>query len=674
MTLEKMRPLSFLPLRRNLSTAISAFTIGLVLLALFTSGVFLLATGYGIATGYALPSTAIFSLADWSTVLVDAEPRIPAGLIVTALSGACICWLAKLGVLDPVVVAKMEQSVGSLLRRGGLFAVIALLLLIASSGGWSGRYTAHPSASWGLFNIVPWSDSIVYFGSSLDRATLNSWGDVAARRPMAQALRDATLFLTGYFEPTAILLQTVGVALALAIAAGRIVAWRGTWAGIAFVAFAALALRPYLGSMMTEPIALGFTFLACAYLFDAVRYRSPPHALVAVTAIAAALVMRAGSLFTLPALLLCMAVAFGPDMRTRLRWALLGTVCIIAVFGLGVALQVAYAPASAAGAASIALPLCGISVGGSWGDCFRLYAKEITDLQQNDRAIMLLLLQKAMQNIVTDPGIALTSIARNVTKYLADFPGVYFSGPHKALFMAAVALGLVATWWKHRGEAAFWIVFFASTAASAAIIYADDGLRAMLVSYAILAAPIAFAFASPSWQPQGNAPPSALRGGILFASFALVALIAPAASHAAMQRWLANYDRPSDVRPDEALLVGAPAVTGFLVIPDNTPRPFDAPAVSYTEFLKIAEVNAFKRDYGFDVHDMQLKPPFAFMVGMRLNPSCCYYISSPDVLTAHHVAIWRLSPSRALPWNAIREMRASPVALHGTRAQHLERQ
>jgi hypothetical protein len=664
-----MRSFSYLPLRRSLSAAISAFTIALIFVALITSGVFLLATAYGIAAGYALPSTAIFFLADWSTALIGAEPRMTTGLIVAALSGACICWLAKLGVLDPVVVAKMEQLAGTLLRRGGVLAVIALLLLIASSGGWSGRYTAHPSASWGLFNIVPWSDSIVYFGSSLDRATLNSWGDVAARRPMAQALRDATLFATGYFEPAAILLQTVGVALALAMAAGRIVAWRGVWAGIAFVALAALGLRPYLGSMMTEPIALAFAFLACGYLCDAVRYRSPPHALVAVTAIAAALVMRAGSLFTLPALILCMAVAFGPDTRTRLRWAFLGIACVIAVFGLGVALQVAYAPASAAGAASIALPLCGISVGGSWGDCFRLYAKEIKDLQQDDRAIMLLLLEKAMQNFVGNPAVALASIARNLTKYLTDFPGVYFSGPHKVWFMAAVALGLVATWWKHRGEAAFWIVFFASTAASAAIIYADDGLRAMLVSYAILAAPIAFAFGSPSWQPRGDAPPQALRGAMLLVAFGLVALIAPAASHAAMQRWLAHYDLPGDVRPDEALLVGAPAVTGFLVIPDHTPRPTDAPAVSYTEFLKIAEINAFKRDYGFDVQDMQLNPPFAFLVGMRLNPSCCYYISSPDVLTDHHVAIWRLSPSRALPWNAIREMRASPVALHGARAQ-----
>src|SRR5947209_7483136 len=236
-------------IRARISAVLSAMLIAQFGVSICLSGVYLLSVIYGFASGYALPTTAIFHLVPATERIIGFEPSLATTLLVVAACGATISWLARLGVLDRPRIETTEIVLARMARSWGVLLPLCVLLVIVNSGGWSGHYTGHPSGSMSVLNLMPWSDAIVYFGSSLDRATLDIWGTVPARRPLAQALRDVTVFLSAYSQPITVLLQTTLIAFGLTLTAARILAWRGIWSAIAFIGFAALLVRPYLGTM-----------------------------------------------------------------------------------------------------------------------------------------------------------------------------------------------------------------------------------------------------------------------------------------------------------------------------------------------------------------------------------------------------------------------------------------
>ena len=128
-----------------------------------------------------------------------------------------------------------------------------------------------------------------------------------------------------------------------------------------------------------------------------------------------------------------------------------------------------------------------------------------------------------------------------------------------------------------------------------------------------------------------------------------------------MQRWLQVHIPPVSAGKEETIILGGQTIAGFLILPDGSERPINIPSTYYADFRTIAEANAFVRDYTFNIDELQIKPPFAFVFGLRLNTGCCYYITSADVLTNQTAAAWRLIPLEGAKWNPIREMRAVPL-------------
>src|SRR5947209_6000062 len=375
-------------IRARISAVLSAMLIAQFGVSICLSGVYLLSVIYGFASGYALPTTAIFHLVPATERIIGFEPSLATTLLVVAACGATTSWLARLGVLDRMRIEMTENVLARMARPWGVLLPLCILLIIVNSGGWSGHYTGHPSGSMSVLNLMPWSDAIVYFGSSLDRATLDIWGTVPARRPLAQALRDVTVFLSAYSQPITVLLQT--------------------------------------------------TLIAFAY---------------------------------------------GSNLTARLRWAAIAVACAAAVVGLNTALSFLYSPVESVSSASFNFTLCGISVGGSWKDCYyQLYADEIAQLQNDQRALTALMLQKAMANIAAHPGVVLLSFTKNILNYVWDLPDLYLTGFRwfrvrwKFVLIIAVSAGLTAAMRKRgaRTERIIWTGLFLSTLASAAIIYADD--------------------------------------------------------------------------------------------------------------------------------------------------------------------------------------------------------
>ena len=647
---------------------LTALLVAIIGLCVFNLGTVV----YGFAIGDALPTTTIFRLVPQAELLVRMEPSLSSIILAVAAIGAILSWLGWAGILNSDLVGETETSLGRIARRWGLVLTLCVLLVIINSGGWAGHYAAHASGGWGILNLVPWSDSITYFGSSLDRATVDAWGVLPARRPFAQALRDVDVFAAGYSEPMAVLLQTVLISFGLALTAGRIIAWRGLWAGIAFVGFAVCILGGYLATMMTEPLGWILAFFSSAYLCDAIRFRSRRAALIALTGLTMALAVRAGSMLTIPFMVVWVGFGFGSDLRSKIRWTAIGTACVLAVFGVNALLQAMYAPANAAPAASFAQTLCGLSIGGAWGDCYHTLYHIDDDpvLSTDDRALAAFMLRKTIENIEQHPTVLLFSLVRNAGNYLSGLKDIYLAQsnqdwPRLTLgIIFVMALAMTAVLWRRRvaGEAGFWIGFFLSTAVSAAIIYADDGFRALQVTYAILLIPLATAFTTARPTPIGeDTRPLDWRAGVaVLIAVPLLALTVPAMSHAIMRRWLQAHDLLAE--KDEPIVLGGRGINGFLVLPDGAQRPTDVPSTYYSDFLKIAQAYAFQRDYKVGMAELPRSGPFAFIIGMRVHANiCCYYITVPDVLTNKSVLAWRLEPLAGAEWKAIRQMQAIPV-------------
>src|SRR6185312_373458 len=94
---------------------------------------------YGAAAGYALPTTTIFFLLPRSELITRLEVILPRAILLVAILGASLGWLAKWGLVDASRLRRNELSSTRLLRRWGLFLLCAAFVLALSDKGWSGN-------------------------------------------------------------------------------------------------------------------------------------------------------------------------------------------------------------------------------------------------------------------------------------------------------------------------------------------------------------------------------------------------------------------------------------------------------------------------------------------------------------------------------------------------------
>ena len=191
------------------------------------------------------------------------------------------------------------------------------------------------------------------------------------------------------------------LAVLLFWAARRIACWRGIWAGIAFFGFVFLLHRPYLTTTMTEPLGLACALLALVHVIEALRQGSLPHALVALAALTAALLMRMGSLFTIPFLVLWIAFFVGGARPWRI--VALGALTVAMVVALQALLGWIYGSHVGVAGENFTYTICGLSLGTDWFDCLhRRYAAELAGMP-DQRAIMQFVLARTWENICSIP-------------------------------------------------------------------------------------------------------------------------------------------------------------------------------------------------------------------------------------------------------------------------------
>lgn len=633
----------------------------LVWVAVIFSAIYAITIVYGAIGGYALPTAAIFSALPHGEVIGRSEKYLPRVLLVIAVAGASIDWGRAAGCELPRL-ARNEASAVRLFFRWGILILFLISLLALSANGWSGRISSSDQNQTSSFaGLFPHFDALGYYLSPMGQVSTGDWGPFASRRPFAAGMRHLTEAAAGFSYVSTLVLQTFLVAAATFAAARSVIVWRGIWAGLAFCAFSYLITRPFIDTMLTEPLGLAWAFLSVMFLVDSMRLHSARYAFLGLIALTFAEITRMGSIFTIPALILWIALVFGDDLRSRARLFALGCGAVVAVLLVQSLCAYLYGNPGSAIGGNFAYVICGLASGGDWATCPKLYAQEFSRLT-TERDQDAYLYAQAIQMILHHPAGLVFGVIRNVRQIISDTP--YFmvrgyNGPIPALPSYSLLLlvpGLIFTLVRNRarGELSFWFLVLTSMVASAAIIFQDDGWRTMTATWPFVALLLSMGSASPTMSAfQREFPPLlTVRSGLLLIMVMVVAVVAaPAVTRLWPGRDVQTLSRiVSATGNHETILLGR-TLTGFLVVPDDVPLPKQTPAIHSSTFVDLIRNVGIERYYGSFLDLAVKKIPFAFVTGPSINdPNSIeqIYLAPADILTRGPAKAWRLTLSDSL--------------------------
>lgn len=606
---------------------------------------------YGVAVGYALPTATIFLLPH--AVLVGrAETTLPLIVLAGSLVAAALGWAAKKGLMQRARLQTNETTCVRLLGRWGLVLLCLVFILeLTDSGGWSGRLVANYGSSFSVAGLVPASDANGYFISPIEEALLGHWGTIASQRPFAAGFRQLISAAANYSYTGTLLVQTIMIAVALYMAARAVLLWRGLWPATAFCAFVYLLARPFIATVMTEPLALFWALLSTAFVVDAFRLRSRQYACLGLVTLTIAEMIRLGSLFTIPAFVVWIAITFATELRDRLKLAGAGAGLVAAIIVIQTMFAAAYGDPSTDTGANFAYTLCGLAMGKDWTSCPQAYSQEFHQAaQQHKEAVFLY--AKAIQLMSQGTHPMLSRMYHNALDFVTGMPafilfGFYTYRPlQEWVFLAASLAGLFMAWRQRaEGEVWFWVLLFGSMTASALVIFADAGWRAMHATWPFVALFMSFGFMSPVSSRAAGPPLISPRGAsCLIATLVILTAGVPAIARAWPGAELRHIARQTHLgRPDSELIVGR-TVTGFVVTPDGTPRPLNVPSISASDFRVLARDLYLERDYGVFVDTAIAHAPIAFVTATRLDrpqDGWNFYLTPTETLTNKAPPAWQ---------------------------------
>ncbi len=645
--------------RTMMSIAVARAILASMVLLLAGCAVYGVSIAYGMIAGHTWPTAAYSILVDPAGWIQVIERQLPRLLVVVAVAGAASLYLAQHGLLTHAPLRHCELRMLWGWRRCGWAVVPAILLFGLSSGSWSGllRESDYQYAS--LFGAVPYTDASGYFYSALHQPLHGEWIQFGARRPVAQAARDLLVLLGGARYDRVLIVQAVIQGLALNVAALRIAAWRGVWAGLAFLGLIILQTRIFIPTTLTEPLGMTVGLLAMPLIVDALRNRSISHALLALTLIALALSIRMGALLLLPAMVAWAAFAVA-ERRWRWSTAAAGLSLLAAVVIFGRVLTTFYAPHGALTGGNFALTLCGLSVGGDWSVCqYKLYAKELAEFAGDEAGAAAWALRQALRNFAETPLILIKTVLLNVLSYVGSFIKFHAHGyagqPRlpstltQVMFLAllpGIAYTLVHR--AARNEQVFWGLTIAAILGSAAIVMRDDGWRALHVTHALTVLLLAFGLSLPGVLTLRLRPVPVRHASIGLALGCCVLLAAPFVARLSSAQALAPA-RALNAASGFDAFVGGNRLTGILVVPDGTPRSPVMPNVSVRNFQKIFATN-MSTDADVDrlVAVVRERAPVAFVMAQPIKGKVqIYLLAPPEVLERREVRLWWIADEKA---------------------------
>jgi len=621
---------------------------------------------YALATGWALPTTALIRLLPIGEWAARNEPYLAYLLLMFAGLGTAATWLNHLAVPNQSWLQRDEQFARRLLTWC-LFPIIASAFVMCISASWAGMVRPGDIGNVTIGGLISFSDASDYVAAAYDQIKNGIWPEIALRRPLAAAFRSVLLVLGSFSLQQTLLVQACLVAGATCIATHAIAAWRGVWAGLFFLGLTYIYNRSFAPTTLTEPLGVFWGLLSIPFFVRAFRGRSPKAALAGFALTSIALMTRMGSMFTIPALLVWLVWQFGQGTVAKLRIAAASACILLGVFGLNFFLQGAFGTGSSPATANFSYVFCGLSMGTSWDGCGRKLASEGKPLSGDADSVARQLYAEAWKNLRTNPKPFFGRLGSAIRAFVTGFPDVIWSGygtsveqpewTSRRILTAMVIIGLLygaarAT----TVELSFWMLFWGSITASAAVVYLDDGARVLAASHPLMALFFARGMgvqaSNPSPVPESRAHTRLERNTAvgLIVTATLFVSIPSGAYH--FYSVTSTFGSTASLQSGEAIILGGRRISGFLVIDDGLPLPPDVPSLHLTDFANIVK-NSGVEAYQNLIHPVPPPLPFGFIFAPRLerdSKSNRQFIVPAEVLERHNVPAWRLT---LRPWGQI---------------------
>jgi hypothetical protein len=468
---------------------------------------------YGWIAEYALPTVAVFDIFPAMQRLALWEPNAPNALYFLAGVCAIFDWLIRL--MNRRAKTERSESVGTLYagRLGLLFGAIFLVVLfVMSNGGWRGVNNPADMKYISIAGVVPYSDAADYFFSAADLSLNGRWDEVASQRPVAAAIRTGIVAVAGTYVAS-LVLQAALLAICASFAILGVAEILGSWSAMAFAGLLFGLERPYVTSTMTETLGLSAVVLSAPFVLRALRDQSYKPALAAFGLVTAAMLIRMGSMFTLP--FLAAWVVFLGVRAGAGRAALVGVALVVAGLWFGQwTLFRQFGDAQLGIGGDFSYILCGLTNGTDWEHCQSEALGKVST-----QSIATVAFEMGWQGFLADPWVMASSLVRNGTNYVVELPSLLFrqyanvasiSFEWIVLGVTAPILVVVARFRTlfYANALSFFVLFFLTTVASAAMIFSADGRRTLIVTNVLLALGLALGFALPDTPgPAASAAP-----------------------------------------------------------------------------------------------------------------------------------------------------------------------
>ncbi len=643
-----------------------AFVLGIPHLILFglcwaglaASAVYVASSLYALATGWALPTTALIRWSPSAEWAASNEPYFGYLLLMLAGVGTAATWLMSSSALHRPLLESTEQSLRTLVVWCG-FPITACAFVFCVSAMWAGIVRPGDWQTANLGGLIPFSDAGDYLAAAFDQVRDGVWSTVALRRPLAAGFRSVLLIFGDFSLPSMLILQACLVAGATCFATWAIVLWRGVWAGIVFFALTYIYARTFVPTTLTEPLGLFWALLSIPFFIKAFQDRSAGAALLAFAMTTVALMTRMGSMFTIPALLVWLVWQFASGIAARLRIALAASAILLGALGLNGLLLKAYGTSQSLLGSNFSYVVCGLTIGTTWEGCRAKLASEGKALSGDEAANTEQIYSMAWTNFRAKPEIFFGRLADNLKKFTSDFPNVIWRGYLTAIdepgwlfrnTLTAICLAGLAYTIARRAksvELAFWALLWASIVASASLIYPDDGRRSLAASHPLIAMFFAMGMSSVALTPAMVARFRLSRYGWTGLTIAaLLFLCVPWMTHRFSSGTSVNAV-PLE-KNGEAFVFGGRRMSGVLVVNDDAPLRSDIPSVHLSEFEGILRQSDIEL-YQDLIHPIVPPLPFAFVFAPRLekgSPSTSLYIVPPEVVERRDVPAWHFNLKR----------------------------
>lgn len=613
------------------------------------AGVYFATIGIGILLHEPLPTTTIMKLLPGlSRQISSGIVYIPYLLWGCAALGAIFSWMSHYRLLGQLRWRRVELDLLRIWQWALVPCLFALFLFSLSSGGWSGVASPVHMNYMSIGGLVPYSDAASYAMAPADFASTGSWNEVASRRPLAGAIRNAVYVMGGFSYSLSMIVQSAFLAGILAIAATALSRSAGLWSALAFIGCIFAIERPFLDTAMTEPLGMMMGLGAIAFLLQGFRSSSVKHCLVAFAFLALALSVRAGAQLLIPGMAMWVIIACSGTLRARILGIALG---LLGVFGLSLAVTPYLSPDGSM--SSVGYTLCGLARGTNWKECYQAFLPYIQAHVQEPDLVNKYLMERAREAAIANPSLVLSHLMQNVWNAAFGFPAFLINGFVKInevqrsdalVWCAALVPGI---YWrlkrraKHQ-ERLFWPMAIGAILASSALVMSDDGFRALHVSHAFIALLLSYGFCSPGTVlPTSSDNQVSVGAGIsAFALIAIACVISPFIGERilnaeTLRKAASEHPSAHSIFPNSSKL------TGFIVSDADDAPVFGAPVMSLIEFKKTIEYGSLEGDFGPLTASLPTGP-FAFLAGPDLNAPYVLrvYIAPVEMLTRRDVTGW----------------------------------